>query len=259
MSALTMYTQRFLALQLAFAHRVAALTVRPIDEVVLGYSALYRILGLDWSFDAAHPVWQCYAKILQGDTDPDASQTHAFYLALARSDQTPRAPEGPRWGCFSYEYDGGARAVHMHFGNHDAPEPGALSSQRRATRLGELTAMFRHIREEYPDAQTVRGGSWLYSREGYRRLFPPAYSASAKTITPHCRSRSCWGQFLQSDWQVNEETAAIFLERVTALHSMGTAELTACFPRPTLSVEAPLSDFLDFYGIEAGGSSLHAT
>src|SRR5262249_16947775 len=99
MSALTMYTQRFFALQLPFAHRIAALTVRPLDEVVLGYTAFYRILGLDWSLDAAHPVWQAYVKILQGDTSPDAAQTHAFYLA--RYDQIPRGPEGPRWGCFS--------------------------------------------------------------------------------------------------------------------------------------------------------------
>src|SRR5215813_6784539 len=169
MSTPGVYPQRFFALQLTFARRIAALSGQQMAETVLRCTALYRTMGLDWSFDEAHPIWQAYVEVLQRDT-PDAAATHAFYLA--RYDQMPRAPEGPRWGCFSYEYDPPTRAIHIHFGNHDAPEPGALSSQRRAARLSELTAMFRHIREVHPDAQTARGGSWLYGREGYRRLFP---------------------------------------------------------------------------------------
>src|SRR5262249_46760780 len=216
MSAQASYTQRFFALQLTLAWRIAALSEQPIEKVVLGHTALYRLLGLDWSFDDAHPVWQTYEKVLQGDT-PDAAQTHAFYLA--RYDQIPRAPEGPRWGCFSYDYDAGAGAIYLHFGNHDAPEPGALSSQRQATRLSELTAMFHHIQEAHPDAQTVRGESWLYSREGYRRLFPAVYTASAREVTPNLQARSCWGQFQRSDWHVNEEAGGVFLARGDCLHN----------------------------------------
>src|SRR5262245_30240332 len=253
MSDPTIYTQRFFALQLTFAWRIAALSEQPIEEVVLGHTALYRLLGLDWSFDAGHPVWQAYVRALQGDT-PDAAQTHAFYLA--RYDQIPRAPEEPRWGCFSYAYDGAARAIHLHFGNHDAPEPGALSSQRRAARLNELTAMFCHIQEAHPGAQTVRGGSWLYCREGYRRLFPAVYTTSAREIMPHLQARSCWGQFQRSDWLVNEEAAQLFLLRVNTLHDTSLVELAACFPYRTLFVEAPLETFFAFYGIAATEVSL---
>jgi hypothetical protein len=37
--------------------------------------------------------------------------------------------------------------------------------------------MFAHIRQHVPQATAVRGNSWLYNLEAYRRLYPPAYTA----------------------------------------------------------------------------------
>ena len=47
MSAPEVYTQRFFALQLTFARRIAALSGQPMAKAVLGYTALYRIMGLE--------------------------------------------------------------------------------------------------------------------------------------------------------------------------------------------------------------------
>lgn len=135
-------------------------------------------------------VWQAYLDVLRQD-GLDAAGTHQFYLD--RSDVIPKFPPGPRWGCFSYDYYDTMRAVHLHFGNLDEPEPGALSAARKDARLGELWAMFAAIRRDHPDVETVRGHSWLYNREGYRRLFPASYLASATAARPNLQARSVWG------------------------------------------------------------------
>jgi hypothetical protein len=241
-----LYPQRFFALQLDLAQRVAQLASAPIEDAVLRYTALYRILGLDWSFDPGDPVWQAYLGVLRAD-GPDAAGTHQFYLD--RSDVIPRFAPGPRWGCFSYDYYDSMRAVHLHFGNLDEPEPGALSAARKEVRLGELGAMFAAIRREHPDVQSVRGHSWLYNREGYRRLFPPSYLASAMAERPNLQARSVWGQFLQSDWQVNEETARAFEARVMQLSHVHEEAVVATFPYRELAVTGPIAAFYQMYGI----------
>lgn len=249
MAVVQLYPRRFFALQLLLARRIAQLASVPIEDAVLRYTALYRIMGLDWSFDPAHPVWQAYLDVLRHD-DPDADGTYRFYLD--RSDFIPKFAPGPRWGCFSYDYYDSMRAVHLHFGNLDDPEPGALSAARRNVRLGELAAMFAAIRRDHPDVESVRGHSWLYNREGYRRLFPSSYLASATAARPNLDARSVWGQFLQSDWQVNEDTARTFEARVAELRSAAESEIVAAFPYRELSVVGPISPFYEMYGVARG-------
>lgn len=238
------YPRRFFSLQLMLARRVAEVGDVPLEDAVLRCTALYRILGLDWSFDPTTPVWQDYLGVLRRD-GPDAAATHRFYLD--RSDIIPRFAPGPRWGCFSYDYYDSPRAIHLHFGNLDDPEPGALSAARKDARLGELRAMFAAIRREHPDAQSVRGHSWLYNRIGYRRLFPASYVDSATAARPNLRARSVWGQLLQSDWQVNEDTARAFAIRVKDLQSGDEAEIAEAFPYRELAVVGPIADFYEMY------------
>lgn len=59
------YPQAFFELQLLFARKRAALLAQPYPQAILHNTALYRILGLDWSFDASNPVWQAYVQGLE--------------------------------------------------------------------------------------------------------------------------------------------------------------------------------------------------
>ena len=49
------YPAAFLHLQLKLAQKIADLVPEPLDEFILRFTALYSILGLDWSFDSANP------------------------------------------------------------------------------------------------------------------------------------------------------------------------------------------------------------
>ncbi len=58
---------------------MAELSRQSLEETVLHSTAFYRILGLDWSLDPMHPVWQEYLQRLQQE-QTDAEQTYRFYL-----------------------------------------------------------------------------------------------------------------------------------------------------------------------------------
>ena len=229
--------------QLTFARKITQLTQRPYQETILNRTALYRILGLDWSLDPQNPVWQAYLTGLLGE-DTDTDWSYEFYLE--RADKIP-SYNTPRWGCFSYEYLPEKRLIHIHFGNLDNSGYGPLSHQREEARLADLWSMFTHIKQMHPDAIAVRGSSWLYNVEAYCRLFPNEFRLSAPTDTPHLIARSIWGQFLHHDGRLNEERAEVFLDRLNRLEE--EHQYAQCFPFQVLLTDAPISLFYTFYAL----------
>jgi hypothetical protein len=241
------YPPAFLEIQVIFARRMGELTAKPFEEAVLRNTALYRILGLDWSLDPRHPVWQQFIAAM-GDDGADSASAFRVYSDRHAQGLIPDYDTSrPHWGCFSYEYDSDARVVRLHFANLDTSGAGPLSSQRKDTRLAELRDMFAHIRQAHPDAERVHGGTWLYNREEYRRLFPPQFGDSARVDRPHLIARGLWGQFLRHGNRMNEEITARFLAHLAKLQD--AEAYAACFPYQSLLTEAPIQAFYDFYGI----------
>lgn len=201
----SVYPCRYFALQLTYAERVAAVLGSLLDDALLDYTSLYKILGIAGNFHAQQPVWR---DALQCAHSANAAhQLHSFYLS--RLDTIPRFTDEQHWGCFAYEYRSAAfgthtHAIRIHFANQDTSGGGTLSRDRMSVRLMELRAMFAYIAEHEPQATTVWGGSWLYNREAYRRLFPPAFTSSPVVDEPHYQYRALWVQFLRHDWTVNE-------------------------------------------------------
>lgn len=238
-----LYPPGFFNLQITFARKMTQLTQQSYAEAILYRTAMYRILGLDWSLDPHHPVWQAYRTGLhQVGTDTDWS--YQFYLE--RVDQIP-SHDNPHWGCFGYEYWSERRLIHLHFWNLDDSGYGPLSHHRKEVRLVELRSMFTQIKRMHPDAKAVSGSSWLYNLEAYRRLFPVEYRFSARTDAPQLTARSLWGQFLRYDGMLNEERAKVFLDRLNRLED--EHQYAQCFPYPVLRTEAPITLFYTFYGV----------
>jgi hypothetical protein len=238
-----LYPPGFFGLQLASARKMTRLAQRSYPEAILYGTAMYRILGLDWSLDPHHPTWQSYLRGLHQE-DTDANWSYQFYLEYA--DQIPSYNK-PRWGCFSYEYGTEKRVIHFHFANLDGSGYGPLSHWRKEARLAELWSMFTHIKRAHPAATAVHGSSWLYNLEAYRRLFPIEYVCSARADAPHLTARSLWGQFLRHDGQLNEERSALFFHRLSQLQE--EHQHAQCFPYQVLLTKAPITLFYNFYRI----------
>ena len=240
--------REFFAIRLEFAQKMAELAQESYPNAVLRKTAFYRILGLDWSLDAGHRVWQAYCEGLRGEKE-DVEWTYQFYLS--RLDDIPEyETTRQHWGCFSHEYHADERCIRLHFaGSLDGSGYGPLTSLRKEARLTELRAMFLYVKERYPEVQFVQGGSWLYKRKEYTRLFPADYGQSGHAARPQLIARGLWGQFLRSNGRINEQVAALFRERLSQLDDV--AEYAHCFPYQNLLVQAPVEVFYGFYGIKA--------
>jgi hypothetical protein len=173
-------------LQLRFAEAVAIAAVLPLADTVAQCTNFHRRFGLGALQGAPiASVWQQYTAHLM------TLETHEHRVAWTQKFFVPslpgRLPPGQRsFGCFSCDPPDVDGRVRIHFANRDNDGISPLSRTKIATRQQELTAMFTYVKHTYAEVKEVRGGSWLYHLEAYRRLFPRSMAIRAQfSKAPH--------------------------------------------------------------------------
>ena len=237
------YARAFFALQLEFARRVSAIAGLPMADAVFTHTNLYIRFGLGRDFDPTHPGWREYLAGLH-ETDDHAGWTYRFYLA-----RPPRAGAPPlvaTSGCFAYARLDESR-IRLHFDSAETDGRSPLGIERRDQRRAELAHLFAHVKRSAPGPLRVVGASWLYNLEAYRRLFPPAYLSTARVLPGRYRHMPLWGQFVDRRGEVREKPAAELRARLMRQSSLES--LDECFPLQVLGLEAPVSEFYDFFGV----------
>lgn len=232
---------RFIELQIRFAQRLVELTSEPWAEILEKHTVFRQILGMPYG-DAikAQPLWQEFVSGIA--QQPDRAQwAYEFHL---RHLPRPGKSDELRFGCFSYDYYF-QPVVRLHFGN--PTNESVLGRESVALRRAELTSLFRHIRQKHPDAERVRGSSWLYNIEAYRRLFPPAYVNTARPAGYETGYFSLWGQFLKANRSVREDAAEEFLSCLKMQASFDGC--LQCFPYQVLRPECSVNEFYQFYDL----------
>ncbi len=111
--------------------------------------------------------------------------------------------------------------------------------------MADLAALFEHVERTLHQPLQVVGASWLYNLDAYRRLFPASYLATARVLDHRFQHMPLWGQFLDRGGEVKESMTRQFLERLERQSSLDS--LSQCFPFQVLRLEAPVSEFYDFY------------
>jgi hypothetical protein len=237
------YAREFFDLQLQFAQTVSVLSGLPLARTVLEYTNFYIRFGLERDFDPIHPVWQEYLAGLE-DTNDRQQWTYRFYVTRSH----PVAPPGlvATFGCFSYARLSSDR-IRLHFQDAERDGPSPLGTERRDRRLAELAALFANIKQTMGKTCRVVGASWLYNVAAYRRLFPESYLATARAIQHRYRHMPLWGQFVNRHGEVRASMVCQFRERLGRQSSL--ERLDDCFPLQVLSLEAPVFEFCDFYGV----------
>jgi hypothetical protein len=238
-----MYAKAFFDLQLEFAETVSALSRLPFTRTVLEYTNFYIRFGLGRDFDPVHPIWQEYLAGLQ-ETNDHQKWTYRFYVTRSH----PVAPPGlvATFGCFSYARLSSDR-IRLHFQDAERNGLSPLGTECRDRRLAELAALFANVKQTVGKPIRVVGASWLYNVAAYRRLFPESYLATARVIQHRFRHMPLWGQFVNRHGDVRENMARQFRERLGRQSSL--EHLDDCFPLQLLSLEAPVFEFYDFYGV----------
>jgi hypothetical protein len=241
--AVTTYARDFFDLQLHFAETVSVLSGLPLARTVLEYTNFYIRFGLGAGFDPADPSWQAYVAGLQATSDR-REWTYRFYLARPSASAWP--PIVATFGCFSYGRPSGDR-IRLHFQNAEPEGHSPLAADRQHQRMAELAALVEHVTRTAPEPLRVVGASWLYNLEAYRRLFPPAYLATAHVIRHRFQRMPLWGQFVNRHGGLREDRAHQFRERLGRQATMD--DLDDCFPFQVLTLEASVVDFRECYGV----------
>ena len=236
-------------LQLRFAEAVAATATLPLSEAVFQCTNFYRRFGLGHLQGAPiAPEWTTYtAHLMTLETQEHRVAWTQVFFAQSPPESLP--PGQRQFGCFSCDPPDADGMVRIHFANSDHDGISPLSRTKIETRRQELQAMFTYVQQTYAEAQAVRGGSWLYNLEAYRRLFPPVYgdSRAVQEGTSRFQGTSSWGQFLDHREGVKPALRAQFLEN---LNKLDRQRLWEVFPLPACSTHAPIQAFYDFYHID---------
>ncbi|MEU4194005.1 hypothetical protein AB0E69_19045 [Kribbella sp. NPDC026611] len=147
---------------------------------------------------------------------------------------------------FWYELEDDGRQLRLHFANREGP--GALGPSRHAARRAELASAIEDARRTSPQADRLRGGSWLYHLPGYRALFPPSFLAGATEADTRQEvgQLALWGQFVRGDGKLYQPRTKQFVQ--ACKEATHLSALIAAFPLKKLNVVGPLDDVLTWVG-----------
>ena len=216
-----------------------------LADALLNYTHLYLRFNLGRDFDAQHPVWQDYLRGLD-QADDLVEWTYQIYLRQLPPDDTTQTASDRTFGCFSYGVWAEGQ-IRLHFHNDDPPGFGPLSKARMPNRLHELRQLFAHVQTHVKNPTSVVGGSWLYNLNAYRRLFPPAFLATASVGDDDWQFLALWGQFVDRNGDVKHEMSEPFLKCLDAQTTLDGVK--RCFLYQVLRLECPVEPFYELYQI----------
>lgn len=235
------------ALQLRFAHALAARNEMPLEKAITFYTNLHRRFGFGRpSAIDELSEWAGFVRALAALRP--GTECIAFTKAFARGRLTAWSGKAAReFGCFSFDAPKEG-VVRIHFAPRDLEGGvGPLRHTKYRRRTEELATMFAFIQREHPiDAREVVGGSWLYSLAAYRRLFAPAYIERLRihTSPSQLTGGSWWGQFIDRDENVIVQRVKVFESRLASLE---LAEAWKMFPMPAMTTRASIGVFYAHY------------
>jgi hypothetical protein len=229
----------FFALQLLFARKISSVGELPIADSLSKHSCLREIFGLRRSHNYVDETctWQNIIKKIAAEEKPASwLQQHYSLLNIPR----PYNKNNARYGPFSYALTGlNGHIARLLFFAQAVAFP--LRSEFLADRRNDLSMMFKDVKLLAPGVLKVRGGSWLYNINAYRRIFPPVYVASAKPNGYETDSMALWGQFLLRNGDIRAGEVTKFLTQLNLARTVSDCLLS--FPLEVLRPECDIGAF----------------
>lgn len=229
----------YFSLQLRFAACYAAKASVPLHVAVDRCTNLRRRLNL-WGHTGTSR-WDLFLGKIQS-----VATSHVEQVALCSEFQQSRSCDefNRSFGCFSYDPPDAYGTLRIHFVPPDGIDSSPLALENFSARRSELQGLFSHVQCTEARATTVRGVSWLYNLQAYKRLFPNAYGASIQPaqFPLHLNGSSTWGQVL--NWR-QEVKPAVRDQLLAHLNDMQVAAPWRVFPLQALVATSPMDLFYD--------------
>ena len=221
----------FFTVQRRFAERWGALASVPIETAYLECTTWYRqAAGLDREFDSGHPTWRELVEDVRKAADPDA----VVHAAAVRNE--PKVLPGP---VLDWAWDAEERSVRINFLGERSRNGHPLARRHLPERRRELRDLVRRAALEHPEAAWLRGRSWLYALEAYRRIFPEVFIVGLEPRAPDLQFLACWGQLLDGAWRLRTDVASALLHAVELAST--TSDLETAFPYAMQQSRIPFS------------------
>ncbi len=236
----------YFALQATFAARVVDICGISFAEAWRLHTAFYTLARDNDAgvaperndFDPEHPDWISFLEAVSDGMDP----VDYVYKAYLDGD----AQEDTGATCFDFTYWPEDRLVRIHFSNDrngTALRPSTVDDRRR-----ELKRIFQTVARDHPDAYAVRGTSWLYHLDAYRRLFPPYFLVGLSSVGHPHQFAALWAQFIDRHGVVKPTMAATFVEAIELASTPSV--LDEAFPLDVLAASSEIDVFYDYFGVD---------
>jgi hypothetical protein len=253
--------------QVRFALKWSEISEEPLAQVLQYKTALYRRVT-NAKTPKGNEIWQKILQEIQSIREADAisAQFYANYLQQPHHLYTPPShPEndGKHFGYFAFDNypanpeTGEKDRIKVHFINQNRGDRSGLDPIYLQQRRADLKRMFTYIRANYPRAEEVIGGSWLYALQSYRDSFPPSFTANMKRLVPKgfghlpnsvpnmsFEGNSVWGQFVDRRGGVRQHIYDKFLQNVEKAKSL--EDLVNAFPNVPYQPRVPIDVFFEW-------------
>ena len=237
------YPKELFTLIIEYAKKRSVVSDLDLIEVIKNHTPRYYLIGNhDWECNDDSIYWKEFLE--RYETEEDLVEL-VYDMYIKNYEEF----SNHKWfGCFRYRFvedESGNGIVKLHFLNDRTSQEGPLALSQKGNRLKELKKLFEDVKRNHPNAKYVQGGSWLYNLESYKRLFPKEYINNMKSIYPKPQMLVIWGQFINSGWGINNESAQRFLEKLgkckTEEDLKNIFELIELFPK------CEIEHFYEFY------------
>lgn len=264
------YPFEYFDAQVHFAFQWANLSDEPLDNTLLRMTALYRRITdkkppKDGDVDVRWKALLDKTSVLKKVEDVSKA-AYAIYLMQNHSvysDPVYPKNDDKHFGYFSFDHyppnelTGEKDRIKIHFINRNRGDKSGLDNSFLPQRQENLRRMFSRIRNLYPEAQNVIGGSWLYALPGYRDSFPPDFTQNMKRLVPKgfehipnsvsnmsFEGNSVWGQFVNRKGGVRQQVYDKFIRSVTDAKNLD--DLVNAFPNVPYQPKSHISVFYDW-------------
>ena len=231
--------EAYFSLQLRFAERYAAAAGLPFGASIAHCTNLRRRLNL-WGPAGASRWNDLLARI----GDSVGGRSDALSLCMESYENRPRLATERSFGCFSFDPPDTSGVLRIHFVPPENTSTSPLASANIGARVQELCALFSHVRRTERNLLSVRGVSWLYNRDAYRRLFPHSYAMSIRPVAAslHLNGSSTWGQVLNWRQEVKPDMRDALLARLDTMKAEAPWET---FPLQALTATCDVAKFYE--------------
>lgn len=231
----------YFSLQLRFAQHYALAANVPFSRSISHCTNLRQRLNLGGPAGAKR--WNDFLAQVGASVE---SRSAVLSLCMELYAARPRLAASRSFGCFSFDPPDAGGVLRIHFVPPETPTESPLASANIDGRIQELRALFSHVLRTERDVLSVRGVSWLYNLDAYKRLFPPAYAASVGPVSfpLHLSGSSTWGQVLNWRQELKPAMGRAVLARLPTMRVDAPWEI---FPLQALTATAEIADFYELF------------